>query len=530
MVQQIILFLAGLSFLIFSLLKLSAGIQRIFSVRIRHYLKKIVRRPIQGVWLGAVITALFQSSSATMVLVVGLVSAGLISFFNSLGIILGAGIGTTVTLQLVVLKVTDISPLFIIAGVLLWLTGKDKRKAVGEAVFYFGLLFFSLFLMGQTFAPLRQSQSFVNLLQSAGNPLLAVLISFIFTAIVQASSIITSLSILLAQQGLITTETGVLFVLGASVGTTATAILASIGSGRNAKRTALSYFVFRFLTVVVILLFLPHFIRLLKTLSPNVGQQIVNAYLVETILSVIIFLPILRFFSKLIKKVIKSEEKILPLWAEYLDGRLLLSPKESMKAVKKELHRGVLLLQKMFSKAEDLTSEFHFVKLRDIIYLELVLDSLQKEVMKFLDKVPKEKLGEREAIKLVRYSAIVDDIERIGDRIMNLAKLTEYKTEEGVEFSQEGKEEIGELGRKINENINDLIALLGRGETQKANDIIKREEEIREMAGRAKKRHLERFCQRECSVADGPIFNGILINFERISDDCAKIADYYKNK
>lgn len=528
MLQQIILFLTGLAFLIFSLLKLSAGMQRLLGVRIRHYIKELVKKPIRSAWLGAAMTVLFQSSSATMILAVGLVSAGLISFFNSLGIILGAGVGTTITLQLVAFKFADISPVFIIAGILLWLVGKEKQKAIGEAVFYFGLLFFSLLLMGQALEPLKQEKYFINLLQYVQNPLFAILISFVFTALVQASSITASLAILLAQQGLISSESGICFVLGASIGTTATAILASIGSGKSTKQTAFSYFIFRFLTVAVIFLFLPYFVSFLKYLAPkSVGQQIVNAYLFEAILSMILFFPILRGFSKLVEKIIPSEEKVFPLWSEYLDEKFLAFPSEALVAVKKELHRGVLLLQEMLSRAGSLIDDFRSSGLRDINYLELVLDSLQKDVMRFLDKLPKKELEKEGVMELIRYSALVDDIERIGDRLVNLAKLAEYKTERRVEFSAEGKKEIEELKKTLKENIDDLVVLMGEGRVEKARDIIKRRWEVNEIAKAARKKHLRRFYQRECSVSDGPIFNDILINFERISDDCVNIVDYY---
>ena len=290
MFQNILLFLTGLFFLIFSILKLSKEMQHIFGVRIRQYIKKLVKRPIHGVILGGFITAIFQSSSATTVLIVGLVSSGLISFFNSLGVILGAGIGTTITAQLVSFKVTEIAQIFIIIGIIIWLISRGERnKLIGEAIFYFGLLFFGLNLMGQAMVPLKESQTFVTLISQAGNPFLGLLLGFIFTAIIQSSSATASILVLLAQQGLITLEIGLPIVLGASIGTTITALLASIGSGINARRTAFSYLFFRLLAAILIFPFLSYFNYLLQFSASNVGQQIANGYLFFSLLLTLIF-------------------------------------------------------------------------------------------------------------------------------------------------------------------------------------------------------------------------------------------------
>ena len=441
MFQNILLFLTGLFFLIFSILKLSKEMQHIFGVRIRQYIKKLVKRPIQGVILGGVITAIFQSSSATTVLIVGLVSAGLISFFNSLGVILGASIGTTITAQLVSFKVTEIAPIFIIIGIVTWLISRGERnKLIGEAIFYFGLLFFGLNLMGQAMVPLRESQTFITLISQAGNPFLGLLLGFIFTAIIQSSSATASILVLLAQQGLITIEIGLPIILGANIGTTITALLASIGSGINARRTAFSHLFFRLLAVILIFPFLTYFTSFLQFSASNVGQQIANGYLFFSLLLTVFFFFWLKPFASLVRKIIPGQEKVLPLWTEYLDQRILNDPTKALQGVQKELHRGALLTKEMFLKAKELLEEFHSSGARNISHLESVVDSLQNEVMKFLDKLPKQKMTQTDVIKLVQYSSMVDNIERLADHIVNLAKLAEHKNQAKVQFSHQGQE------------------------------------------------------------------------------------------
>lgn len=528
MTQNILLFLTGLVFLVFGILRLSTEMQRIFSVRIRQYIKQLVKKPIQGVGLGAITTAVFQSSSATTVLTVGLVSAGLISFFNSLGLVLGADIGTTITAQLVAFKITAIAPVFIILGIGIWLIGKDKQKSIGEAIFYFGLLFFGLSLMGQAMSPLKNSETFISLIQQTKNPLLGVLIGFVFTAIVQSSSATTSILVLLAQQGLISIENGLPMVLGASIGTTITALLASIGSSVNGKRTAFSHLFFRFLAALIIFPFLPYFISFLQYLTSSVGQQIATGYLLFSLVLVLIFFFWLKPFARFVKKIIPGEEKILPMWAEYLNEKDLSNPSKALQGIEKELHRGALLTKEIFFRTKSLILKFNESAIRDISYIELVIDNLQTDVMRFLDKLPKEKMTKDQTVKLIQYSAIIDNIERIGDHIDNVSKLARHKHDAGLKFTKVGIEELQELSKLLTENINDVIAVIKHRGGERVQNILKREDQVDKMVEKAQESHLERFYQREVSIADGPIFNDILINFERISDHCVNIAEYYK--
>ena len=275
MVSQILIIVTGLVLFLFGMIKLSAEMQRIFSVRIRQYIKYLVKKPFSGIGIGAIATAIFQSSSATTVLVVGMVSAGLIGFFNSLGLILGAGIGTTVTAQLVAFKITNIAPIFIVIGILIWFLGKGRLKLTGEAIFYFGLLFFGLSLMGQGLEPFKDNQAFLNLIQETKNPFLGILIGLIFTAIFQSSSATIGILVILGQQGLIGIGSAFPIILGANIGTTVTAILASIGAGKNAKRSAFSHFFFKFFGVLILLPFLPLFISFLGFSTSDVAQQII---------------------------------------------------------------------------------------------------------------------------------------------------------------------------------------------------------------------------------------------------------------
>lgn len=527
MFENFLIFFTGLVFLIYGMLKLSKEIQRIFSVRMRQFIKKLVKRPIQGVMVGGVVTAIFQSSSATTVLTVGLVSAGLISFFNSLGIVLGSAIGTTVTAQLVALKITKIAPLFIIIGVGLWLIGKDKKKSTGEAIFYFGLLFFGLSLMSTGMSPLRDNQVFINLLAQAKNPIFGILIGAIFTAIIQSSSVTTAILVLLGQQGLLTIESAIPLFMGANIGTTITAILASIGSGINARRTAFSHFLFNTIAVIIVAPFIVYIASILRSINPDIGSEIALGHLMFNVFLVIIFFFWLKPFSRFIKKILPGKEKILPLWTEYLDERILSTPKDALEGVKKELHRGALLVREMYFKAITLLYEFHYSTTREIAYIEMVVDGLQRDVMRFLDKLPKEKMTRGDTIQLIQYSAMVDSIERIADKIVVISKLAQHKRRANVKFTDAGLKEVKQLSMLIVQNINDVIELIKREDGARAKDVMRREDQVDILVHKFQDNHVDRFYRREVSAADGPLFNDVLINLERISDQCDNIAEHY---
>lgn len=527
MLTQILLIVTGIVLFLFGLIRLSEGMQRVLSVRIRRYIKQTAKKPIFGIALGAAVTAIFQSSATTAVIAVGMVNAGLLTLFSSLGLLLGASIGTTITAQLVALKITAIAPVFIVIGIVLWFLAKnDKRKIVGETVFYFGLLFFGLSLVGQAIGPLKQSPAFASLIQGARNPFWGILLGFIFTAITQSSSVTTGILVLLGQQGLITLDSGLPLILGANIGSTIPVLFASLCLSKNAKRAAVSHFLFKFIGVGLILPFIGPFALLVKNLTPSIAQQVVSAHFLFSIFVVIIFYFLLKPFTLLLKKLIPGEEKIIPLWPEYLDKQYLAEPGRALSGVRKEMRRGILLGQKMFFDAVEIIFKFKNSIMQRVTYTELVVDNLQAEVMRFLEKIPKEKLTRPQADKLIHYSAIMDKIERIADQITNLAKLARHKERNKVKFSDEALGEIRELEDLLAESLEDTISLLEEKDGQRMKHIFERESIVDRKVEQAKEKHFERFYRKARLAADGPLLNDILINFERISDHCEDIAKY----
>lgn len=524
MTPYIFLFLAGLALFLLGMVKLSEQMQRVFSSRIREYIRISVRKPFYGLIMGLVTTIFFQSSSAATLLTMGLVSAGLVSFYHSLGIILGADIGTTLTIQLVVWKVTDISPVFLIGGICLYFTGKDHLKTIGEALLYFGTIFYGLSLIGQASAPLKDSPAFVSYFLSAHHPMIGFLIGLIFTAIVHASAIPISMLVMLGLQGLISIDNALPIVIGANVGTTVTALMGSIASDINGKRTALAHLIFKCSGALVSMLLLAQFIGLLKAASPSIAQQVAIGHFIFNFVIVVIFIGILGPFSQLVLRILPGEQEVIPLWPEYLQTRYLAEPRKALVCVRNELKRQIVLSEKMCRTALEQYITFRTVKQRNVMYMELVMDNLQAEITKYLWGISCGALSEPLTRQLFAYSSFAYDIERIGDRSVNLAELAEQKSRRKGHFTPAANEELRAIGTLVLENLNDAIKLIDEKNIDIIRVVMERERRIDVKIKNAIGAHLERFYKKMCVAEAGPIYVDVLVNLERISDHCRLIA------
>lgn len=529
MINGVFFFLTGITFFLFGMIRLGTHMQGLFSGKIRGYIRLSVKKPLYGLLLGIISTILFQSSSATTLLTISIVSAGLISFFHSFGIILGADIGTTLTAQLVVWKVTNISPIIIFFGGILFFIGKEKWKPIGEAVLYFGFIFYGLSLIGDATAPVKENELFVKFFRETQNPFVGIGIGLIFTAIVQASAIPIGILIILGQQGLVSLEGALPIVLGANLGTTATAILGSFVTNINGKRSAVSHVLFKLSGIIVCLIFLPVFRNLLTQLSADIGQQIAFCHFILNILIAIIGMFFLKPFSFIVEKIIPGTDQVLPLWPEFLDEQCLATPEEALACVKKELGREIVLTQKMLSTSLSLIHTFKSAKQRDIAYIELVVDNVQSEITRYLWNISCGQLTPPLSKKLFAFSSIVYDIERIGDRSTNIVELSESKHKRNAIFSEPAEKELNEIGSLVMKNLDDTVMLIERRDTRKIQDVFERHLQVVMAIKAASEKHLERFYQKVCLAEAGPIFVDMLVNLERISDHCQIIAEHIKN-
>ncbi|MBP1747492.1 MAG: sodium-dependent phosphate transporter [Deltaproteobacteria bacterium] len=524
MIQYIFLFLAGLALFLLGMVKLSEQMQRVFSSRIREYIRISVKKPFYGLLVGLVTTIFFQSSSATTLLTIGLVSAGLVSFYHSLGIILGADIGTTLTIQLVVWKVTDISPVFLIGGVGLYFIGKDRLKIIGEALLYFGTIFYGLSLIGQASVPLKDSPAFTSYFLSAQNPMIGFLIGLVFTAIVHASAIPISMLVMLGMQGLISIDNALPIVIGANVGTTATALMGCIASDINGKRTALAHLIFKCTGALVSMILLVQFIDVLKAASSNIAQQVAFGHFIFNFVVVVLFIFFLVPFSRFVLRILPGDQEVIPLWPEYLHTKYLGEPQQALACVRNELKRQIVLAEKMCREALEQFIKYRTSRQRNVMYMELVMDNLQSEITAYLWSTSCGALSEPLTKQLFAYSSFAYDIERMGDRSVNLAELAEQKFKRKAHFTPAANEELHTIGILVLENLNDAIKLVDKKDIDIIRIVMERERRIDVKIKNAIGAHLERFYKKMCIAEAGPIYVDVLINLERISDHCRLIA------
>jgi len=524
--KEILLLATGITFFLFGMLKLSVDVQKLFTIRIRDYIKYAVKRPVYGLLVGAVSTILFQSSSATSVLVIGMVNAGLITFHQSLGIILGADIGTTLTVQLIVWKFADISPLFIIAGATLWFAGKEKWKVGGELIFFFGMIFFGLSMISYVTAPLKGNAAIIRFFQETKHPLIGIGIGVLVAGVVQASAIPIGILVILAQHNLVTIENALPMVFGANVGTTVTALMASMVTSVSGKRSAISHFIFKGSGVLVAMAILPCFLTALNFFTNSAAQQIALGHLLFNVIIVVLFLFILKPYCRLVEKMLSGQEEILPLWPEFLDAKHLADPQKALECVKKEMHREIALSEKIFTEALALRKDYKEWRRNNIDYMKPVVDHLRMEIMNYLYKISLAKLSPVQSKRLFSYTTMVEDIGRISNHAAMLTALSKGMYHTQTEFSAIGTAELEEIEKLVTENFHDAVALIERRDEKMIGNVSGREETVDRMVKVARESHLIRYYCGICRANAGPFFVEMLLHLERISDLCQNVAEY----
>ena len=525
-IKEILIIISGIVLFLTGMVNLSSAVRKFIDVRIKEYIRYAVEKPLYGLLTGVISTIVLQSSSASTALTVGLVSAGLISFYSSLAIILGTDIGTTVTVQFVVWHFTEISPVFISIGGLLWLINRSKWKLAGQAIFYFGLIFFGLNLISQAVEPLKNSPTFLNLFTQTQNPLFGIGLGFVVTGIIHASAIPISILALLAQQNLVSLENALPVIMGANIGTTVTALMAGMVATVSGKRSAVSHLIFKFIGVSLCFIFMPYFLTILKNLSPSVAQQIVLAHFIINLVIVLSFILFLKPFAAVMQKVLKGEDETLPIWPEFLDRKDLSNAEKALDNVQKELQREINLTRKMFSTAINLITLPQEGRTKDISYIEMAVNNLRAQIVRFLWKISARDTSAQLSRKVFAFTAIAGDIESIGNHVVWIAELAAQKSEGKIKFTENGKKELQEIISLVNHNLDDAALLIEAPDNEKITGLIQREEEIDAKVKDARNEHLKRFHKHLCSTEAGLIFVEMLIHLERISDHCNNIAEY----
>lgn len=526
--------IGGLGLFIYGIHLMGEGLQKAAGDRMRKILSSLTNNPILGVLVGAGITALIQSSSATSVMLVGFVNAGLMTFTQALGVIMGANIGTTVTGQLIAFKLTKAAlPAIGIGFALSFFSKNIKYKNIGEVILGFGILFLGLKTMMDSVAFLRNHEAIKQLFIFVGNkknpvfgPVLGVLAGMSITMIVQSSSATIGLLIALSTSQLLTIDAAIPILLGDNIGTCITALIASIGTTIPAKRTALSHALFNIMGTIIVLLLLSPYEKLIVFLSKgNIARQIANAHTLFNVINTIILLPFISYFVMVVSFIIPRKDSDLQLKNHYLDRRLIKTPVIALEQVKKEILRMARLAQMMINDSIEAFFENDKSKLQDISNKEGIVDLLQKEITDYLVELSQESITPEVSKKINSLMRMTNNIERIGDHGEILAKLTNRKLTGNLCLPDEALQDLKMMYRETSRFYDCIIKSIEKEDHELANASLKLEQNINKLNEELRNKNINRLNKGICDVISGLIFTDIITNFEKIGDHSFNIGE-----
>jgi phosphate:Na+ symporter len=534
--------LGGLAIFIYGMNLMGDGLQKAAGERMRRILEILTGNPIMGVLVGALVTALTQSSSATTVMVIGFVSAKLMTLTQAISVILGANIGTTFMAQLIAFKIGNYAYLIAAIGFVIYFFFKKRTlKYIGQSMFAFGLLFIGLNIMSDVTKPLAQSPEFTKIIMQLGeNPVLGVLVGTISTMVVQSSGAIIAVLQNLASQpmsdgvhSLISLETAIPILFGSNIGTTITALLASIGAKVNAKRAAVAHSIFNIFGTLVFIWFVKYYAVFIRMISPKgnevdvISRQIANAHTFFNVLNTVIWIPFIWLLARIVTFLVKGDEEDgIEKRVIYLDYRVISNPIVSMNLATKELARMAKMAQQMMMNARQAFVMSNMEHAKKVHEIEDIIDIVQTEIIKYLSTMlSRSSLTERQSIRLAGLMHVTNDIERIGDHCQNIAEFAEWKQEDKIPFSQEALEEITDAFILVNTMVDDSIHALHDGDVDLAKKVLLEEEEVDKLEENLRYRHLERLTSGLCDPKAAVIFIELIHTLERIADHSNNIAE-----
>ena len=481
----------GLILFLYGIEHFSREILRIAGQRFRSILGKVTANRFSGAFLGALVTATVQSSTATTVIVVGLVDAGIITFTQSLGVIIGANIGTTLTAQLVAFKLTSIAPFFIILGFLLSLFGRQYRF-LGKPIFYFGLVFFSLDLLSHAIEPLKTDPDMIRLFSEFSNVFVAILAGLLFTVVVQSSSVTTGIVVLLVGSGLLSLGQGIPLVMGANIGTTLTSFIAAMRLGLHAKRAAFAHFLFNFGGLLLFIPFLYPFTDLIVSLGGGPAQQMANAHLAFNLIAASIFLILLKPFSSAVVRLVPGKDEEILFRPKYLESELPQSNDEACKIIGKELSHSLKVTKRMYDYSLEILSSGSASALHKVEKLEALNDYLDDAIGAAILSLSKRKLTKRMAKRVVLLVRMSNATEQLGDLAKSLAIECNNIRESNLTLSQRSISDI----RKAHERFSGNLYMIARDapmlDEKDRQAIRKNDRLLRDMVTSGYKEHLNR--------------------------------------
>ncbi len=529
-ILTIVKLLGGLGLFIYGMKLMGDGLENAAGEGLKKILEKVTKNPLIGVIVGAVVTMVIQSSSATTVMVVGFVNAGIMSLTQAIGVIMGANIGTTITAQLVSLDVDFLAPVALGIGIVIYMfSNKPKHKNIAEILIGFGILFTGMDFMKEAVKPLAGYQGFTDMLLSFGHhPILGVLMGFAITAIVQSSSASMGMLIALASQGLIPITAALPILYGENIGTCVTSLISSIGASRNARRAAIMHLTFNVLGSMIFMFILSKpIVAIVTAIDPtDAARQIANAHTLFNILNVIVLLPFNKLIVKLALKLVpetkgeQDDDKVV----KYIDDRMIETPSIALANIVKETLRMGEKSKESLNAAMDGIVDKSKEKIELSFKREKLINELQKSILNYLLKLSKASLNEDSRETVDALFNTVNDIERIGDHAENIAELAKDIVDLEISFSDVGIGELKDMYNKVVSTYTYALEAMRTSNVELACKVIKMEEQVDMMEKSCRANHMNRLNSSSCSIESGVIYLDIISNLERVSDHAVNIA------
>lgn len=539
-VANILSMAGGLGLFLFGIRTMGDGLENAAGAKLKRMLEVLTGNRFLAVLVGFVVTAIIQSSTATTVMVVGFVNAGMMSLAQAVGVIMGANIGTTVTSLLIALNFSSVAAAAVLVGVILMLASKKTVvKNLGAIFTGFGLLFLGIDVMSDSMAPLRESAGFMNFIvtvsESPLRPLFGIILGIVMTAVLQSSSASVGVLQTLAMQGLVPLKFSVFVLFGQNIGTCLTALFSTVGAKKNSKRAAVIHLLFNLIGtgIFILIALLAPYVEWIEKLSPDPMAQIAISHIVFNIVSTVIMFPFAKVLVKLSCLLVPGkDDSESEMHCKFIDDRLLNTPPFAVMQVSKEVARMAKLARDNFETSAHALINRSDKDLDKVMENEDVINYLNHHITSYLVKLNALDITDSDSDYIARVFHAINDIERVGDHAINLAEAAQHNIGEGLKFSDPAREELNQLCGSVVTLLERSMAAfdnqsLSDNEAKELSDL---EEHIDDLTLECQDSHIFRLNRKECNTEAGMLYLNTITDFERVGDHAINIAFLARSK
>lgn len=539
-VANILSMAGGLGLFLFGIRTMGDGLENAAGAKLKRMLEVLTGNRFLAVLVGFVVTAIIQSSTATTVMVVGFVNAGMMSLAQAVGVIMGANIGTTVTSLLIALNFSSVAAAAVLVGVILMLASKKTVvKNLGAIFTGFGLLFLGIDMMSDSMAPLRDSAGFMNFIvtvsESPLRPLFGIILGIVMTAVLQSSSASVGVLQTLAMQGLVPLKFSVFVLFGQNIGTCLTALFSTVGAKKNSKRAAVIHLLFNLIGtgIFILIALLTPYVEWIEKLSPDPMAQIAISHIVFNIVSTVIMFPFAKVLVKLSCLLVPGkDDSESEMHCKFIDDRLLNTPPFAVMQVSKEVARMAKLARDNFETSAHALINRSDKDLDKVMENEEIINYLNHHITSYLVKLNALDITDSDSDYIARVFHAINDIERVGDHAINLAEAAQHNIGEGLKFSDPAREELNQLCGSVVTLLERSMAafdnqLLSDNEAKELSDL---EEHIDDLTLECQDSHIFRLNRKECNTEAGMLYLNTITDFERVGDHAINIAFLARSK